>query len=122
MRVSPTSHTDRGDLEIARANVRESLQLSHSIGDELTLSWVLSLAAALVLAGGDTETAARLCAANDVLCKDHGFEPDPRLGETTSAVRSALGDRFDEAWAGGATLDLASAVELAVQALSGTER
>ena len=50
---------DRGDLEVARANVRESLELSYSIGDELTLSWVLSLAAALVLAGGDAETAAR---------------------------------------------------------------
>ena len=112
----------RGELEIARANVRESLRLSYSIGDELTLSWVLSLAAALVLAGGDPETAARLCAANDVLCKDHGFEPEPRLGETTDAVRSALGGRFDEAWASGANLDLASTVELAVGALSATER
>ena len=112
----------RGDARVARANVRESLQLSYSIGDELTLSWVLSLAAALVLAGGDAETAARLCAANDALCRDHGFEPDPRLGETTNAVRTALGDRFDEAWARGATLDLASTVELAVGALSATER
>ena len=113
---------DRGDLEAPRANARESLQLFYSIGDQLSLSWVLSLAAALVLAGGDAETAARLCAANDVLCKDHGFEPYLRLGETTNAVRSALGGRFEEAWAGGATLDLASTVELAIGALSGTER
>ena len=113
---------DRGDLEIARANVRESLQLSYSIGDELTLSWVLSLAAALVLAGGDAEPAARVCAAADALCKDHGVEPDPLLGETTGAVRSALGDRFEDAWAEGATLDVASTVELAVGALSTSER
>jgi predicted ATPase/class 3 adenylate cyclase len=112
----------RGASETARASVRESLQLSFSIGDELTLSWVLSLAAALVLAGGDAETAAGLCAATDALCRDHGFERDPRLGETRNAIRSALGDRFDETWARGATLDLASTVELAVRALSRTER
>ena len=112
---------DRGDLEVARANVRESLQLFYSIGDQLSLSWILWRAAALVLGGGDAETAARLCSAIDALCKDRGYELDPRLGETTNAVRSALGDRFEEAWAGGATLDLASTVELAVGALSATE-
>ena len=98
------------------------MRLSYSIGDELSLSWGLTVAAALVLARGDTETAAHLCAASDVLFRDHGFEPDPRLGETTNAVRSALGGRFDEAWARGATLDLASVVELAVGALSASER
>jgi hypothetical protein len=111
---------DRGDLEVARANIRESLQLFYSIGDQLSLSWALWRAAALVFVGGDAETAARLCSAIDALSKDRGYEQDPRLGETTNAARSALGDRFEEAWARGATLDLASAVDLAVGALNAT--
>jgi methanogenic corrinoid protein MtbC1 len=70
------------------------------------------------LADGDAETAARL----GVVCRDYGFDPDPLLGETTNAVRSAVGGQFDEASARGATLDLAAAVDLAVGALSATER
>jgi predicted ATPase/class 3 adenylate cyclase len=108
----------RGDLEDAAETLRESLQLSYSIQDTLSLSWELSLAGVVVLARGDAETGARLCAAASALHSEHGLEPDPELGDATSAVRDALGDRFDDAWARGADLDLASAVELAIDALS----
>jgi predicted ATPase/class 3 adenylate cyclase len=113
-----------GDLEVAAANLRESLQLSYSIRDTLTLSWTLAIAAALVLARGDPHAAARLCAADEVLRRVHGFDLDLAegqvLGDTVTAVRSALGDGLDEAWAAGADLDLDAAVDLALRALDET--
>jgi hypothetical protein len=97
------------------------LQLSYSIRDTLTLSWTLTLAAALVLTHGDAYTAARLCAADEALRRLHGFELEldegQLLGDTVSAVRSELRDRVEEAWAAGADLDLDAAVELALRAL-----
>jgi len=107
----------RGDFDLAANRVGESLELSSSIEDTLTLSSTLALAAALLLASGDPDRAARLCAATSALVDRHGFDPDPRLRETRQAAESALGDRFDSAWAGGTELDLAEAVELAVAAL-----
>jgi predicted ATPase/class 3 adenylate cyclase len=107
----------RGDLEAAAANLRESLELSYSIRDTLSLSSTLSVAAALALARGDPEAAARICAADEALLAEHGFEADPRLGETMQAVHDVLGERFDEICVGARNLDLASAVELAVDAL-----
>jgi predicted ATPase/class 3 adenylate cyclase len=110
-----------GDLEVAAANLRESLQLSYSIRDTLTLSWTLTIAAALVLARGDPYAAARLCAADEGLRRVHGFELElaegQALGDTVIAVRSALGNGFDEAWAAGADLDLDAGVDLALRAL-----
>ena len=110
-----------GNLELAITNVRESLQLSHSIRDVLTLSWTLALAAAVVLARGDPRAAARLCAAVEALCRAHGFEfglaEGQPLGDTVTAVRRTLGGGFDEAWEAGADLDLDAAVELALGAL-----
>jgi Tfp pilus assembly protein PilF len=107
----------RGDLDAAAANLRESLELSYSIRDTLSLSSTLSGAAALVLARGDPEAAARLCAADEELLTEHGFETDQRLGETMQAAHDVLGERFDEIYGGARNLDLASAVELAVDAL-----
>jgi hypothetical protein len=111
----------QGDLDVATANLRESLQLSYSIRDALTLSWTLEIAAALLLARGNADTAARLCSADEVLRRVHGFSPDLSegqvLGDTVTALRSALGDGFDEAWAAGADLDLDAAVDLALGAL-----
>jgi hypothetical protein len=115
-----------GDTEVAVVNLRESLELSYSIRDVLTLSWTLPIAAALVLARGDPYTAARLCAVEEALLREHGFDLDPAksqlLRDTVTAVRSALGNGFDEAWAAGADLDLDAAVDLALRALdeSGT--
>jgi hypothetical protein len=110
-----------GDLEPAAVNLRESLELSDSIRDALTLSWTLTIAAALVLARGDPYAAARLCAADEALRRLHGLELEQDegqpLGDTVVAVRSALGPGFDEAWAAGADLDLDAAVDLALGAL-----
>jgi hypothetical protein len=39
------------------------------------------------------------------------------LDDTVIAVRSALGNGFDEAWAAGADLDVDAAVDLALSAL-----
>ena len=109
----------RGDLEAAAANLRESLELSYSIRDTLSLSWTLALAASLVLARGDPEAAARLCAADDALRTEHGLEADPLLGETMHAAGEVLGDRLDDICAEAQSLDLESAVALAVGSLRG---
>jgi predicted ATPase/class 3 adenylate cyclase len=115
-----------GDIEVAAANLRESLQLSYSIRDSLTLSTTLPIAASVVLESGDPHTAARLCAADEALRRAHGFDLEldegQLLGDTVSAVRSALATGFDEAWAAGADLDLDAAVELALGALAKTRR
>jgi non-specific serine/threonine protein kinase len=111
----------RGDLEVAAANLRESLQLSYSIRDTLTLSSTLAIAAALLLTRGDPYVAARLCSADEVLRRVHGFDLElsegQLLGDTVTALRSALGDGLDKAWAAGADLDLDAAVDLALRAL-----
>jgi predicted ATPase/class 3 adenylate cyclase len=112
----------RGERELAAAMLRESVELSYSIRDTLSLSWALAHAATVVLARGDARTAARLCVATDALCKEHGIEPDPLLRETTCAARSVLAEGFNDVWADGVNLDLASAVELAVGSLGATER
>jgi predicted ATPase/class 3 adenylate cyclase len=115
-----------GDVETATANLRESLQLSYSIRDTLTLSSTLVIAAALLLTRGDPHVAARLCSADEVLRRVHGFDLElsegQLLGDTVTALRSALGDGLDEAWAAGADLDLDAAVDLALGALGGLAR
>jgi predicted ATPase/class 3 adenylate cyclase len=108
----------RGNLKAAAVNLRESLELSYSIRDTLSLSSTLSVAAALIYALGDPETAARLCAADEALLAEHSVEADPQLAETMQAVRETLRERFDEIYVEARNLDLASAVELAVGALN----
>jgi predicted ATPase/class 3 adenylate cyclase/Tfp pilus assembly protein PilF len=109
------------DFEVAATNLRESLPLSSSIGDAHTLAHTLVVAAAATLARGDADASARLCAADGEVCRTHGFELEPAerqlLDETVPAARIALGDDFEEAWAAGAELELADAVELALRAL-----
>jgi hypothetical protein len=55
------------------------------------------------------------------LCSAHGFELDQvdlrLLDDTVVAVRRALGERFEDAWAAGKELELPAAVELAREAL-----
>jgi hypothetical protein len=114
------------DLDGAAANLRESLELSHSIHNVLTLLWTLPIAAALVLARGDPYAAARLCAADEELRRVYSFDLDQserqELDDTLEAVRNALGPGFEEAWAAGADLDLDATIDLALRALeaSGT--
>ena len=53
----------------------------------------------------------------------HGSVLDPPvrrwLDDTLTAIRSDLGDRFDEAWRSGADLEPEAAAELALGSLSG---
>jgi predicted ATPase/class 3 adenylate cyclase len=110
-----------GELEVAATNLRESLHLFRSIGDAHDLAGTLSVVAATALARGDAEASARLCAAGDALCRAHGFELDPAerqlMAETVPAVRVALAENFESAWADGLDLDLEAAVNLALHAL-----
>ena len=111
----------RGDVEEAAANLSESLRLSSSIGNTHNLVVMLATAVALVLARGDVVTSAQLCAAAEALCGAHGFELDPDdrrlVDDTVLAARSALGERFEDAWAAGEELELSAAVDLALEAL-----
>jgi tetratricopeptide (TPR) repeat protein len=111
----------RGDVEQAARNLTESLRLSSSIGDTHSLVGILATAVPVVLARGDAVSSAQLSAAAGALSKAHGFELDQDdrqlVDDTTLAARSALGDRFEEAWAVGEELELRAAVDLALQAL-----
>jgi tetratricopeptide (TPR) repeat protein len=110
----------RGNLDVAVANLRESIDLSRSIEDRHSLAGTLVLAAAAILARGDPHTSARLGGAVEEACRAHGFELDPVerrwMLETTSAVRAALGESFEQAWAAGREIDLTAAAELALRA------
>jgi predicted ATPase/class 3 adenylate cyclase len=110
-----------GDLERAAGNLHESIELFASIGDTRDLVMTIAFSVAAVLALGDPNTSARLSAAAEALCRAHGFKLDPlnerMLDETVAAVREELGEGFEEAWAAGAELELAAAVELALGAL-----
>ena len=101
--------------------MRESLELSSSLGDTHTLVHSLVVAAATALARGDETTCARLCAADETLCEAHGFELEQMerelFDETVTAVRRSLDERAGAEWAIGSELDLDTAVELALRAL-----
>jgi predicted ATPase/class 3 adenylate cyclase len=111
----------RGDVQDALPNLRESLRLCKSIGDTHSLAGMLALAGAAAFARGDAATSSLLCGAAEALCRAHGFELETVerqfLQETSQAVRNLLGGQADEAWAAGAELDVAAAVELALSAL-----
>jgi tetratricopeptide (TPR) repeat protein len=111
----------RGDVEQAATSLSESLRLSSSIGDTHSLAAMLATAGAIILARGDADTSARLCGEAQALCEKHGFDLGPlyrRLSdETISVLRDVLGDRFEDARAAGAELELPAALELALRAL-----
>jgi hypothetical protein len=112
-----------GETEVAAANLRESLELSSSIGDAHTLTASLAAAAAVALARGDPDAGARLGGAVSKACSTRGLALAPfearLMTDTTAALREALGGSFDDAWSSGAKMDLAAAVDLAVKKLGG---
>jgi hypothetical protein len=112
-----------GALEVAAVNLRESLELSSSIGDAHSLTAILAAAAAVALARGDPDAGARLGGAVSKACNTLGLALEPiearLMADTTAAVREALGGGFDDAWTAGANMDLAAAVDLAVKKLGG---
>jgi tetratricopeptide (TPR) repeat protein len=110
-----------GDIEAAAAHIGESIRLSRSIGDKSSLSSELSIAAAVMLARGEADDVARLLAAIDALSTEYGFDLSRAATllsrDTSRGARAILGERFDETWAAGVTLDLDAAVELALNDL-----
>jgi Tfp pilus assembly protein PilF len=112
-----------GKIDLAAANLRESLQLSSSIGDAHSLTASLPAAAAVALARGDPDAAARLGGAVSKTCRTLGLALEPiearLMTDTTAALQEALGDSFNDAWATGANMDLATTVDLAVKRLGG---
>jgi tetratricopeptide (TPR) repeat protein len=110
------------DVDTASERLRESLELSRSLGDTHTLVHTLAVAAAAVLARGDAGTCARLCAADEALCEAHGFGLDEiereLLEETSRATRALLGATAAADWAAGSELDLEQALDLALGALA----
>jgi predicted ATPase len=110
-----------GDLALAAASFRESLELYSSIGDAHDLVSTIAVSASAVLGLGDTSATAKLCGAAEALARSHGFtfEPPERrvLDATTVAARQQLGNAFEQAWAVGGELELEAAVELALRSL-----
>jgi predicted ATPase/class 3 adenylate cyclase len=110
----------QSEIDAAAGHVHESLVLSHSLGDAHTLVHTLVDVAAIALARGDAVTAARLCAADEVLCETHGFQLEPfqrKLLMETAAAAAALGAQADDEWLKGSELDLDAVTALAREAL-----
>lgn len=112
----------REDRATAEASMRESLQHTRSIGDVHTLTETLCFAAAIVLARGNADAAARIAGAHEAACKSRGYSLGPLerelLGEALDGARAALGDDFERIRAEGAELEVDEAVEFALDALS----
>src|SRR5262249_45655212 len=112
----------RGDVERARMCAREAIDLLWSLRDLHSLVHAFVTVGAIANAVGRPREAARLSAADDALCRRHGFELERRaaklLVETNEATRAALGAEFEQLREEGATLDLEGAIGLAREALA----
>ena len=111
----------RGDADRAAELLAESIPLSVSIGSVLVTTHSFPAAAALARERGASDAATRLCAACRTICDERGFDldqvSDALLQGTIEALRSTLGDRFDEQWELGARLDFEAAVQLALSSI-----
>ena len=112
----------RGETAEAAADISESIRLSGSIDDTHTLAETLAIAADVLGARGDADTAtllfgccAAVRAAHELSFKS--YERDP-IEERAAVARETLGERFDDTWSHGTELELRPAVELALAALA----
>ena len=110
----------RGDLVAAAARYRESLDHAHADGDPTQVGQALVGFAAVALAWGKPERAARLLGAKATLDDIFGgsiHAPDRADQERTlAAVRAALGEgAFTTAWAAGRALSVEAAVAEAIE-------
>jgi predicted ATPase/class 3 adenylate cyclase len=112
----------RGDIERARTCAREAIDLLWSLRDLHSLVHAFVTAAAIANAVGRPREATRLGAADEALCRRHGFELEAEsaslLDETNEATRAALGAEFEQLRKEGATLDLEGAIGMALEALA----
>jgi tetratricopeptide (TPR) repeat protein len=101
-----------GDIDRACGYLRESIELSRSIGDAQSLAIDIGLVAAAASARGEPVRSARLWEARDALCKALGLDAWlPRwLEEVRPAARAVEGRA-----AGDHELDLDAATELALE-------
>ena len=111
----------RGEIERARECMRDSIELLWSLRDAHSLVHAIVTAAAIAQALGRSREAARLCAADEAICRRHGFRLEvgtpEMMAETNDAARAALGDEFETQRMAARELDLEGTVELALDAL-----
>jgi len=104
----------RGDLDRATAWYAESLALSQSMGSKWLTSSILNGFAGIALARGQAPRAARLFGAATVLREAIGYRmsTSEQTGyeREVAAVREAMGDLFEAAWAAGEALSLERAI------------
>jgi tetratricopeptide (TPR) repeat protein len=105
-----------GDTGAACAHLRESIELSRSIGDAQTLGFAFALVAAAAFERRYVDASAALWGAREALCKAHGFDTgvEPWLDEIRTATRMHE-ESADAAWATGLQLDLDAAVRRALE-------
>jgi hypothetical protein len=96
---------DQGDLAVAAEHLERSLRLVSESGNLEPAAYWLDAVAALRLAQGDEDRAARVYGAGDALWEQIGIPRPPELLERFEANRAVLvkhmGDRFHRAWAAG---------------------
>jgi predicted ATPase/class 3 adenylate cyclase len=102
----------------AHARLRETIAMVRAAGDMQRLSSLLTIGAALAIAEGDPERAARLSGAASVILEPLGSVATPMqligLDDPVPAARAALGNEaFEAAYAAGRALDVDAAVSLA---------
>ncbi len=104
----------RGDLDRATAWYAESLAFSQSMGSKWLTSSILNGFAGIALARGQAPRAARLFGAATALREAIGYRmsTSEQAGyeREVAAVREAMGDLFEAAWAAGEALSLERAI------------
>lgn len=108
------------DLQSATALARESLKLALIVGYKPHIPACLAGLAAVYLAQGMTQHAARLLGAADSLFDAHGFDPRPSdtpdIERTRANVRTKLGKAaFEDARAEGEAMSLEEAIAYALE-------
>ena len=120
-----TTDLAQGDFEHARAWFEECLPLCESLGFRELLSWVFEGVAAVSVARGDAEQAARLLGAAKTLQQAAGIDATDyypvalEVGErATQAAVDIIGETdFTDSWLAGKDLGLDEAIALARSAL-----
>ncbi|MEV6923444.1 BTAD domain-containing putative transcriptional regulator [Dactylosporangium sp. NPDC051485] len=107
----------RGDLAAAAGQHREALKAARELGAERDVALALAALAGTAAAAGEHHAAASLLGAAQRSRASTGSTPavadQADIERTTAAVRAALGDAFDRAFAAGRDLNPAAVTRLA---------
>jgi hypothetical protein len=108
----------QGDRQAAARHLGESLRVAQALGQDLNVAQSLTGTAALSIACGHPEPAARLSAAASGVLEAMGapgYEPALQQ-QTVAAARAALGGEvFAAAWAEGQTMPVEDAIAFALE-------